>query len=178
MHARGCAHIGSSSFTQIICGTLFAAALVHGVAAAALASESHEAEAGIHYRHELAVFLGAAIRDEHGHETESGFALGLEYQYRLHRLLGVGALAEGALGEFRDVLLIAPISLHPWRGLRLVVAPGVEIPNEGSSEFALRLGAGYKIPLGGSFILLPEFNADLIDGTPTYVFGASFAVGF
>jgi len=176
LHARGCAHIGAHSFKGVICRTLIAAALVQGVAAAALASESQEAEAGVHHRHEVAVFLGAAIRDEH--ETESGFALGVEYQYRLHRFLGVGALAEGALGEFRDVLLIAPISFHPWRGLRLVVAPGAEIPNEGSTEFALRLGAGYKIPLGGRFTLLPEFNADLIDGHPTYVFGASFAVGF
>ena len=150
----------------------------HVAPAAALASESQEAEAGVHHRHKVALFLGAAIRDEHEHETESGFALGVEYQYRLHRFLGVGALAEGALGEFRDVLLIAPISFHPWRGLRLVVAPGAEIPNEGSTEFALRLGAGYKIPIGGRFTLIPEFNADLIEGTPTYVFGANFAVGF
>jgi hypothetical protein len=176
LHARSRAHIGSRSFKRVICRTLLAASLLHGVAAAAPASESQEAEAGVHHRHDVALFLGAAIRDEE--ETESGFALGLEYQYRLHRFLGVGALVEGELGDLRDVLLVAPISLHPWRGLRLVVAPGAEIPNEGSTEFALRLGAGYKIPLGGRFTLVPEFNADLIEGHPTYVFGVNLAVGF
>lgn len=155
---------------------LLAAALMHGIAVSVLASESEGAEAGVHERHEVGVFLGAAIRDED--ETESGFALGVEYQYRLARLIGVGALVEVATGELRDVLLIAPLSLHPWRGLRLVVAPGVEIPDEGSAEFALRFGAGYKFPIGERFTILPEFNADLIDGTPTYVFGATFAVGF
>jgi hypothetical protein len=176
LHAGGCAHIGPRSFKKVIGRTLLAAALVQGVTAAAPASELQEGEAGVHHRHEVAFFMGAAIRDDE--ETESGFALGLEYQYRLHRLLGVGALAEGELGDLRDLLLVAPISFHPWRGLRLVVAPGAEIPNEGSTEFALRLGAGYKIPLGGRFTLVPEFNADLIEGHPTYVFGANLAVGF
>ena len=163
---------------KVTCTLLLAAILTLGVALTALASESHRAGAGVGHRHEAAMFLGVGIRDEDHHETESGFALGFEYQYRLARFVGVGALVEFVAGELRDVLVIAPLSLHPWRGLRLVVAPGAEIPDEGSTEFALRLGAGYKIPLGGRFTLLPEFNADLIDGTPTYVFGASFAVGF
>ena len=48
------------------------------------------------------------------------------------------------------------------------MSAGAEIPNKGGAEFALRVGVGYRSPIG------PEFNADLIDGTPTYVFGVSF----
>jgi hypothetical protein len=154
---------------------LLAVALVHGVGLAARASESHRDETEVRHRHHISAFLGGAVRDEH--ETEGGFALGLDYEYRLARLLGAGVLVEVTAGELRDVVVIVPVSLHPWRGLRLVAAPGANVPSEGDAEFLMRLGVGYRLPIG-HFTLGPEFNADLIDGTPTYVFGVSFGVGF
>jgi hypothetical protein len=128
----------------------------------------------LHHRHHVAVFLGAAVRDDG--DTESGLAGGVEYEYRISRLLGAGVLAEVATGGLRDVLVGIPVALYPWRGLRLVAAPGAGIPAEGGTEFALRLGVGDRFPIG-RFAIVPEFNADLIKGTPTYVFGVSFGVG-
>ena len=159
---------------------LLAAALMHGLAAGALASEGEDVRTEVqheelHHRHHVAVFLGGAVRDEE--ETESGFAGGIDYEYRIHRLVGVGAEVEVATGGLRDVVVVLPIALYPWRGLRLVAAPGAEIPNEGGAEFALRLGVGYRFPIG-RFTIGPEFDADIIDGTATYVFGVSFGVGF
>ncbi len=40
----------------------------------------------------------------------------------------------------------------------------------------MRLGVGYQFPIG-HFTIGPEFNADLVDGEPTYVFGLSFGAG-
>jgi hypothetical protein len=164
------------------CSSAALAALTLGFAASAPASEaheggteSHEGEAEAHHRHHVGLFLGAAVRDEE--ETESGFAVGVEYEYRPVPTLGLGVLVEGARGELREVLVVAPVAIYPWRGLRLVAAPGAEIPDEGEAEFAMRLGIGYRIPVG-RFSVFPEFNADLIEGKPTYVFGATLGFGF
>jgi len=57
------------------------------------------------------------------------------------------------------------------------VGPGAEIPSEGNVKFAMRFGVGYRFPIG-QFTIRPEFNADLVEGTPTYVLGVSLGVGF
>jgi hypothetical protein len=158
------------------------AALLLGLTAPALASEPHGAgteghtdDRQAHHRHHLGLFLGAAVREEE--HRESGFALGLEYEYRPVPNLGLGALVEDAVGELRGLLVAAPLAIYPWRGLRLVAAPGAEIPEEGPAEFAMRLGIAYGIPVG-RFSIYPEFNADLVEGKPTYVVGLTFGVGF
>jgi hypothetical protein len=158
-----------------LCGrALLAAVLMQGFAAALSAEEEH-GEAEVHHRHHVGVFFGGAVRDEE--HTESGFALGADYQYRFTQLLSAGALAEVATGDLREVLLVAPIYLHPWRGLAFAVGPGAEIPSEGNVKFAMRFGVGYRFPVG-QFTIRPEFIADLVEGTPTYVIGLSFGVGF
>lgn len=164
-----------SSLARFAWQVVALAAVQLGVAPAALASDPEEGHEGIHHRHHVAVFLGGAVRDEH--ETESGFAGGVDYEYRFTRLLGAGLLVEVATGGLREVLLAVPVALHPWRGLRFVAAPGAEIPGDGEAEFAMRLGVGYQVPVG-RFTVEPGFNADLIDGTPTYVVGVSFGIGF
>jgi hypothetical protein len=146
-----------------------------GFAVSALASEPHEKETESHHRHHAAIFLGGAVRDE-GH-TESGFTGGVEYEYRFAPFVGAGILAEAATGDLREVLMVAPLALYPWRGLRLVAAPGAELPGEGETEFVMRLGVGYRFPIG-RFMIIPEFNADLIEGTPTYVIGVGLGMGF
>jgi len=159
----------------ITCRILFAAALLHGPIVAAFAAELDEGETESLHRHHVAVFLGGGVRDED--HTESGFVAGLDYEYRLTHLLGAGLLVEVATGDLREVIVAFPFTLHPWRGLRFVAAPGMEIPDHGDVEFAMRLGVGYHFPIG-HFTVGPEFNADLVDGEPTYVIGLSFGWGF
>jgi len=159
----------------ITCRILLVAALLHGPIVAAFAAEPDEGETESHHRHHVAVFLGGGVRDED--HTESGFVAGLDYEYRLTHLFGAGLLAEVATGDLRDVIVAFPFALYPWRGLRFVAAPGMEIPDHGDVEFAMRLGVGYQFPIG-HFTVGPEFNADLVDGEPTYVIGVSFGWGF
>jgi hypothetical protein len=49
--------------------------------------------------------------------------------------------------------------------------------DEGDSEFAFRIGAGYDIPLG-RLSLTPLISADFMDGHATWVYGAALGVGF
>lgn len=154
---------------------LLAAALLHGPTVAAFAAELEEGETQSLHRHHVAVFLGGGVHDED--HTESGFVAGLDYEYRLNHLVGAGLLVEVATGDLREVIVVFPFTLHPWRGLRFVAAPGMEIPKHGDVEFAMRFGVGYQFPIG-HFTIGPEFNADLVDGEPTYVIGVSFGLGF
>ena len=125
-------------------------------------------------RHGISLFIGGVT--ETGDDGTSGFALGGEYEDRFHERLGIGALVELATGEVRDVVVLAPLIFHPLGGLALVAAPGAEI-DEGEAEFAFRLGIGYEIP-AGPFSIAPEFNADIVEGDWTYVYGLSFGIAF
>lgn len=168
-----------STSRTIVLAALLAALWVGAVPRSAHASEAAEAghgEADGHHRHHVAVLLGGAVRDEHG-ETESGFALGVDYEYRLHRLLGAGALVEVATGDIRDVVAMVPFFVHPWGGLKLVAAPGVEIRGNGEAEFLFRLGGAYLFPLG-DFSVGPDFAVDIVEGHPTFVFGLVLGTGF
>jgi len=125
-------------------------------------------------RHAIALFIGGATSTEDDGAT--GFALGGEYEYLFYSRLGIGALVELATGDVRDVVVLAPLTLHPFGGLALRVAPGAEI-TDGDTEFAFRLGIGYDIPVG-PLSVAPDFNADLVRGDWTYVYGLSFRVAF
>lgn len=134
----------------------------------------HAAEHVAHHHH-LGVFLGGGVRDEHG-EVASGFALGFEYEYRVHPLIGVGGLVEVATGDLRDVVVMAPVVVHPWRGLKLVAAPGAEFRRDEDAEFLIRLGVGYLVPFR-RVTVGPEFNVDVVDGHPTVIVGISVGFG-
>jgi hypothetical protein len=168
-----------ATYHTVALAAILAALWVAATPQSARASEAAEAEHGEahgHHPHHVAVLLGGGVRKEHG-ETESGFVIGADYEYRFHRLLGVGALVEAATGDLRDVVLTAPIFLHPWRGLKLLAAPGVEIREAGNSEFLFRIGGAYLFPRG-DFTIGPDFVVDIVNGNPTFVFGVGFGVGF
>jgi hypothetical protein len=152
-----------------------AVTLAFALAAPSAASSEPDDGESVHHKHHMAGFLGAAVRDEQ--ELESGFVIGLDYHYRLFPQLSAGLLVEAATGNLREVVVLAPVILHPWRGSYFLAAPGVEVPGGGNAEFALRLGLGYGFPIG-AILVGPEFAVDLIDWKPTYVFGVAFGVGF
>jgi hypothetical protein len=131
------------------------------------------------HRHHVGVFLGAASRPEndHHHSDEHGFAGGIEYEYRFAKAAGVGVLAEAATGDLRDVVVVGLVFIHPWRGLQIAAGAGAEISSH-DSEFVTRLGAAYEFEIGERFTISPNFNADLVNGDPTYVYGITFGVGF
>ena len=149
------------------------------VVAVAVGASATETESGREVeseaRNEVGIFLGAAIKNED--ETESGFALGVDYEFRLYRALGVGLVVEVATGDLRDAVVLAQLAVHTWRGLSVVAAPGVEVSRDEGAEFAMRFGTSYDFEVG-QFSIGPEFNVDLVDREPTFVFGLAFGVAF
>jgi hypothetical protein len=61
-------------------------------------------------RHELGVFLG--ITDK---KSDTGFSVGLDYEYRLSRMFGIGGLLEYTGSDFRDGIVAVPFTCTPGR---------------------------------------------------------------
>ncbi len=125
--------------------------------------------------HHLAVFGGATIH--HGHAAPT---FGVEYEFRLpvwQYRLGVGPIVEGIF-DTSTASIIAPAAfLHPWGGLKLLAAPGVEATS-GHAAFLVRGGLGYEFHLG-SWSLTPLAQFDWVfGGGLAQVYGLSVGYGF
>ena len=68
-------------------------------------------EKGLENRHGIELFLGNTNHDE-----ENGITVGLGYEYRLNQLFGIGGIVEYAGVDFKELLVIAPLYLHPYKG--------------------------------------------------------------
>lgn len=127
------------------------------------------------HTHNISIFGGGATSTGDGSDT--GFSFGGEYEYKFNPIIGIGGLLEFTTSALdRDAILLAPLTLHPFGGLSVVAALGVEFAEDDDS-FAFRLGTAYEFPLG-RFSFAPVFNADFIDGDITYVYGLSLGLGF
>ena len=107
-------------------------------------------------RNELALFMGVTDDDQ-----ETAFSLGLDYEYRLNRRLGVGGLVDWASGDLRSGVLGVPVFFHPSERWKLFAAPGFE-RRESDNNFLVRLGAGYSFDVG-PVDLEPSFMVDFVD---------------
>jgi hypothetical protein len=87
--------------------------------------------------------------------------------------------------------LAVPVSLHPYRGWRFIVAPGCEIKppvasegveaaesEETELEGLLRLGVSYEFEIG-RYAIAPEFDVDFVKFEEiVLVYGIAFGIGF
>ncbi len=130
-------------------------------------------------RHHLGVFAGAGIEKEHGH-SESGYALGLEYEFRFNERWGLGVDLERLFGDETDrsEVVAMPLSFHPNEHWRLFLGPGYEFHGK-KDKFLLRTGVAYEWELNNGWSLSPEIIADFLDGgAKTYVAGIAIGHGF
>ncbi len=147
-----------------IMGLLLAAALTYPSAA-------QEAEGAGSMPHHLSVVIGGThIPDA----DETAFTLGLDYEYRLNRTLGLGVVAEQAFGPIDSTTLLAVADIHITEGLAIQTGPGVEFL-DGESFFVTRIGAVYEVEVGEAFTLSPQVHYDISTGEDAIVF--AFAIG-
>ncbi|MEO1406917.1 MAG: hypothetical protein AAFV54_10565 [Pseudomonadota bacterium] len=112
---------------------------------------------------------------------ETAFTIGVDYEYRLNRLIGVGAVVEHAVGGIDATTLLAVADIHIWKGLAVQVGPGVEFIDEGEDHetFAIgRIGALYEIEIAERFTIAPQAHYDISSGEDAFVFGVALGVGF
>ncbi len=135
-------------------------------------AESEQEEHGeVHHRHRLELFLGNS-HEEH----MDGFSAGLAYEYRLNQMFGIGGLVEYVGGDFEEWIGAVPIFVHPYKGLRFLLAPGLVFEEHGT-EFLFRTGLAYEFEID-RLSITPEFNLDFVDGEEILVYGMSIGYGF
>jgi hypothetical protein len=162
-----------------------------------VAQEHHaEGESGgeeFHKNH-LSLFTGGTTESSDG-ETSTSFSLGLDYERRISRLVGLAGGGELVFGgEEREALVGLYLLLHATEGLVLAAGPGLEFAKEGHAEgdveaeqeesgttthAGLRIGIVYKFEIGHRYSIAPSFYTDFIEGKqPTFVWGLAFGLGF
>ena len=129
-----------------------------------------------HHLNMLEVFLGNTY--EHSkHGDENGFTVGLTYERRFSEYLGFGGFYEYAAGDFDKWSIGAPLFIHPYGEWRLALAPGLE-HRESKDRFLLHTGVAYEFELSERWVMIPEFNVDLVNGEEAFVFGFSLGYRF
>ena len=128
--------------------------------------------------HHVGLFFGGATRYESEKSSETGFAIGLEYEYRFAPKWSVGGLVEGVSfnDSHRDLAFAFPVNFHPIAPLKLSVGPGFELEGD-RTEFMVRFSAAYAFPIG-KFTLTPEVSVDVLKDAQVFVYGFSIGRGF
>ncbi len=131
----------------------------------------HGHEIGFHAPHHLSVLSA----DTHIRGIGDYTTLGIDYEYRVSNLLGVGFVLEHAFGELDATTAIAVADIHLDSGLILQLGPGYEHV-EGENVFVTRLGMLYEFEFDG-FTLSPQLHWDYHDGHENALV-AGIALGF
>lgn len=128
-----------------------------------------EEEEGPEGKSDITLFLGATSAAE-----ATAFTIGADYQYRISRLFGVGALVDFAGGDFKSVL-VAPAGVLHLKKFSFVLAPGLEFSDD-ETTMVLRVGALYEFELS-RFSISPSVYYDTERaGEPSLVYGLSFSI--
>ncbi len=154
--------IGIALMVQILSIGLAAADSQHD----AKATDGHEYEENI-----VGLFVGLAKEGR----RENGFALGVEYEYRLNSQFGIGAIAEHTFGDIDAWVFAIPFAYHSGRW-KMYMAPGLEDGDAGT-ESLVRIGAEYGFHRG-KWEIAPQIDVDFVDGEEIFVIGVVFARGF
>lgn len=95
----------------------------------------------------LALFIGGTSS-----KSSTVLSVGIDYQYRINKLIGVGALFDYAMGDKQSILLGPGFILHA-KNLGFIIAPCIEFSG-GDIVYPFRFGVEYDIKMKG-FSLIP-----------------------
>jgi len=121
-------------------------------------------------KNDIVVFMGGTS----SHES-TAFTLGIGYQYKITRLIGVGGFLDHAFGDINSTI-VAPALYLSVKNFTFLVGPGIEISDDDVIG-VLRLGVEYQLEFSG-FLLKPGLFFDTErDEDPSVVYGLSFGYG-
>lgn len=117
-------------------------------------SSEHETSEGFHAPHHLSLLpANTHVRGE------GDFAsLGVDYEYRVNQLLGLGVVVEHAFDGLDATTVLAVADVHLHGGLIMQLGPGVEFV-EDHEIFVSRVGVLYEFEFG-RFTLSPQLHWD------------------
>lgn len=122
-------------------------------------------------KNEISFFVGASTNSE-----TTAFSFGIDYQFRINKVVGVGAIVDVATEDYGSIMLGPAVYLHASK-FEFVVSPTIEFSDDDSTG-VLRLGVAYEIELS-KFSISPSLNFDTErGGEETLVYGLSFGFVF
>jgi hypothetical protein len=147
----------------------------------AASSVSAQEDEGSDKQNVLSLILGGT-----SDRDENVFTVGLDFEHRVHPLLGVGAVIEYATDDIDALTLIGALDFHLWRGLAIQTGPGVEFVGEEEEEagrttssnrreFVYRVGVVYEFEIG-KLLVTPQVHYDYSTGNDAVVYAT--ALGF
>ncbi|MCG8414312.1 MAG: hypothetical protein MI746_08850 [Pseudomonadales bacterium] len=122
--------------------------------------------------HHLSVLLGDTHIDGEGDNA----TIGIDYEYRISELTGLGFVLEHAFGDLEATTLLAVADIHLHEGWVMQIGPGYEWEEE-EDTFVGRIGILYEFEWENGFTLSPQLHWDYHDGSHN-AFVAGFALGF
>tara|TARA_Y100000815_G_scaffold259002_1_gene269022 strand:+ start:773 stop:1258 length:486 start_codon:yes stop_codon:yes gene_type:complete len=124
-----------------------------------------------HSPNHISLFIGHTDFSEHG----NGETVGIDYEYRVSPLLGLGSVVEYAFGSLDALTVLAVADIHLTDQFIIQVGPGYEYTSE-HEFFVSRLGALYEFRYSG-YTFSPQFHFDYHEGVGSSKV-AGLAVGF
>lgn len=152
--------------------------------------KDHHSDHQIH-KHHIAIFGGAGTNFKH-HTTEP--AMGIDYEYRINNLVGLGGVAEVEFASDPAYLVSIPLFFHPANGLKIYAGPAIastfqhhastpndlhagdQIEAERELQFGGRIGAAYDFTFG-KITVGPTVNCAFAK-TTALIYGINFGIGF
>jgi hypothetical protein len=124
-----------------------------------------------HGPHHFSVLAGETHENGEGNNA----TLGIDYEYRINPLLGLGVIVEHAYGELDATTLLGVADFHVYEGFIVQVGTGFE-HKESENIFVATLGFLYEIEYE-NFTLSPQVHWGYHEGEPNAVV-AGIALGF
>ncbi|MEH6558881.1 MAG: hypothetical protein V7459_11340 [Oceanicoccus sp.] len=107
-----------------------------------------------HGPHHLSILVARTHLSSEGDNA----TFGIDYEYRISPLLGVGAVIEHAFDELDATTALGVVDIHIYKGFAIQVGPGVE-HRKGEYVFVARTGVLYEIEYK-NFTLSPQLHWD------------------
>ncbi len=146
------------------------------------------------HKNHIALFSGATTNLDH---ESTAYSLGLDYEYRMGKLFGVGLMGEIVFAKSKEFIIGVPVFIHPVKGLKCTISPIAIIAEEhlevdphsdphyedshGESvnkdaQFGARIGLAYDFHIW-KFSVGPAVSFDVAN-TQALVYGVNIGLGF
>jgi len=124
---------------------------------------------------ELPYHLSIIIADTYVGEENDNPTIGIDFEYRVNQVLGIGAVLERAWGGLDATTVLAVADIHIRDGWVVQVGPGFE-HRRGEEIFVARAGILYEFEWA-NFTLSPQLHWDYHNGEENALV-AGVALGF
>lgn len=136
---------------------------------------------GHHHKNHAAVFIGSSEAEEHhGEKEDPDFTLGIDYERRLSKWFGAGAMVDWVVEGRREYLVGPLFILHAGKSAKFFAAPCYQSVREsGEDNFVFRTGFAWDFFFGkGKYTVFPSVYYDFAEGQNFIVFGVGLGMGF